>query len=529
MTGEDLCGYIELRFYNASGVRQSVSLPEAKGVRFTEELGGDGGAAYRASLLALAMSTSPNMLESGFCKAAMVLQTGQPPVEVFAWEQTPTSGRAYGRPAEWEATPSGVGLRTLFSYMPLLPESGVGFDENTEDARLFGWMSVEDPLWYSASDWVTPTNTGTLVTKAWPRPVTAKLITADTTAAVGDVHLFRGKVTTTTSRKVRFYWIADDWGTLFLDGKELQRSARSSHTNTIDVYLQAGTHTIAASVKNTLGGNLRFCFSMCYLTTAGLPSRDVFHSDTTHWKTHKVVGGVYPGWSPGAILKRCLTEAQALSPAPYGSSLLTTDFTGAVDSEGVAFTDLHTIAFPIGIPISEVVAKLEELGYDVRVKPNFTVQIFAEQGTDVSGTVWFQRGANLITTDYQGLRAEATKVPVRTQQGWVIGTDATGVADSTIGVRYGAVVSSSAANLAQGQKLATNLMRRKAHHRYVYTHRIRAVAGAVPWLDFIPGAKVKAPDRLQAMVTQRVLSITAVTPNRAKGPVLFDVEAEVPW
>jgi hypothetical protein len=357
----------------------------------------------------------------------MVLQAGQPATEVMGWRLVPTSGRAVSKDSR-EIQSTAPGLRDLLRFAPVFPESGTGFDENTEDARLFGWMSRADSLWYDASDWSTPLTFGAT---RWNVARSSQFITADTSAAIGDVHLFRRQFTLPNPRTLRIFWSADDTGSLYVDSKLLQTAERGGVIHSVDVTLSGGQHTIAAEVRNTRMDILKFACAITYVSsTTDKPTTLFAQSDTTHWKCHKVVGSK-PGWSAGAIFRKILAEAQAASV--YGSAFLSPDFTGAVDSNGVTWPELHEKAFPITTPLSDVVRELEELGFSLRIMPDGTVKAYVTQGSDVSSTVWFQRGVNLLDLTWQGIEASATRMLVRSQQGWSTSSDSGAIADASRG------------------------------------------------------------------------------------------------
>lgn len=530
MTGEDLCGYVDLRFYSNSGVRRNYTLPEARGLRITDELAADGAASFSAPLLAQALAVSPDLLEDGFCKAAMVLAPGEAPTEVFGWEQVPTSGRLVGEPADKAATVTASGLRNVLSHAVVFPEVG-GWDKNTEDARLFGWMSAQSTHWYSAADWTAPVSyRNVLTTGSWPFAGTAE-ITMDLTPAADDVNLFRTTFTLAAASRVRIYYLADESVSLYLNSELLVEASgyEALHTQSVNLVLSAGTHTLAALVTNNDRTELMLACAVATVSSTGAMTL-VRKTDLTHWKGHKVIGGVYPGWNAAGILLKLVEEANALSV--FGTSLLTADFTATTDSAGVAWPAADRVdakAFPVAqTTVLDVVRDLEDAvpSFDVHVKPDFTLQAFGSQGQDRSATVWFQPGVNLLTLDYNGSPVVATKALVRSVGGWSLGINATGV--TNYGVRYTGITSGTSVSRGQGSRLGDNMLRRLARPTYTYTATLRAVAGCVPWRDFFKGDRVMIPVRGGSTAAMRVLSISASTPEDTAGPVLFTVELEAP-
>lgn len=517
MTGEDLCSFVELRFYNSAGTRYNARLLEAKGIRFSDELAADGQASYSASLLSDMFDAAPDLLEGpGFCKAAMVLTAGAAPVEVMGWELVPTSGTLVAEPGQQELTATAPGLRHLCEYAPVFNEAHTSWDSLPDDARFLGWMSQSNSYWYNAASWDTPVSYGP-VKLAGNR--TGEKITTDLTPAVGDLYSFRTQFTLSSAAVIRIYWQADDEGSLYVDSKLADTSSSANTTQSVTLGLGAGLHVVAARVKNTISPESGFAALVVNVDTNTVIRR----TDTTNWLGFK--GSNPPGMSIGAILRTLLDEAQA--EGAFGVDLLTPDFTGAVDSAGNAWPEVHEQAFPIGdTTFGDVIRHMEELGCEVHIRPDFTLQAFITQGSDVSASVWFQEGVNLLGLTYEGSPVRGTKALVRTLSGWIEVTDSGAV--TSYGSRWLGIVSGTSATTAQGARLGARALQLTSSPRYHYTARIRAVTGAVPWLDFKKGDRVKCTDRSRAYVTMRVLSITAETPEDTAGPVVFTVELDVP-
>lgn len=526
MTGEDLCSYVELRFYDGDGTRREVVLPEARGISFTDELAGDGGASYSTSLLAQALTVDPDLLEDGICTAAMVLQAGQPPVEVFGWELMPTSG-SRGEPGAGQVQSTAPGLRNLLSRVPVSPERGA-IGRYTKDARVFGWMSERFAPWYDTSEWSAPVFVEQ-VYPGWPARNTS-FITAELAAAKGEVHLFRGELTVSTSAEYRVIYYGDDRTWFYVNGELMSQNEPTGHSVSFDVFLEAGlVNVFAAQVENVYADELKFACNVGTIVKASNAAGTrmgtvLLKTDLTHWKAHKVVG-TKPGWTPGAILLHLHNEAVGLGVE--GASFLSPDFDEDVDSNGTPWPKkVAERAFNVGAAVSEVVREIEETYCDVRVLPDGTYQAFVNQGSNVSATVWLKPGVNLLDYSWQGKPIRGTRLLMRAQEGWLSKIDTAGLA--AYGLRFATVTSGLSVSLAQGQHLADETVPRMARPNYVYTHRFRAVAGAVPWLDFGPGDTIKAPDRKGNMVSMRVLSLSAASPDEAPGPVTFTVECELP-
>jgi hypothetical protein len=521
-----LCDRIVVNLYDADNTLVVGDLLEAQGTSFTDELAGDGSAKFSISPLAPDLVTDPDLLENGIVKFGLELVEGDPAVEVFAAELVPTSGSA-GEPGTERFEVVTPGLRNLLARAPVSPERG-GIGRYTKDARVFGWMSERFAPWYDASEWTTPVSEGT-VYPGWPAPSTL-FITAEASAAPGEVHLFRGELWVTVSKEYRVIYYGDDRTWFYVDGELQSQNEPTGHSVSFDVFLEAGVaHVFAAQVQNVYADELKFACNVGTIVKAsdGNGTRMgtvLLKTDLTHWKAHKVVGAK-PGWTPGAILLHLLNEAQGLGVE--GASFLVADFDEDVDSNGDAWPKKVTDrAFNVGAPMTDVVRELEETYCDCRVLPDGTFQAFVNQGQDVSATVALQWGVNLLGLSWQGVPIRGTRLLLRAQEGWTSKIDAAGLA--AYGLRFATITSGLSVSIDQGQHLADETVPRMARPNYVYTATFRAVDGAVPWLDFGVGYTITAPDRKGDDVAMRVLSLSASSPSDTPGPVTFTAELEVP-
>lgn len=503
------CEYVELRFYNHLGVRVNVQALDWKNLTFTEELAGDGSLSFNVPL----SSGIASYLEDGFVKVAMPLTSGAAPTEVFAAVLQPTAGTIVADGAEAQIDVNIPGLRALLNRGVLFPEKG-GWDKDSSDTRLFGWMSIDTSAWYNPADWTAPSSLGLVASALWNNLGGAYKITADTTPAVGDTHLFRSEFTLPAASRVRIYWLGSDVGSLYLNSEKIGEATAGAVTQTIDLPLSAGTHTLAAEFTDTLGDELKFAAIVTTLTSTGTPASIRNRTDTTHWKVHKVTGSK-PGWTAGAILGYTLSEAQGAQNID-GLSLLTTDFTNTDDSSSSAWTELQEQAFETGtLTLADMYRQVEELDCDIRIKPDFTMQAFKHQGSSKPNVV-LRPGSNLTGLTYQGTPVQATKALVRAQNGWTIATDSTGVA--AYGNRYTGITAGTAVSTAQGARLASRLLPDMAKPKYVYTATFEAITGCVPWQDFIPGDTIKCLDRTGALTNMRVLSLGCTTGSDTARP-----------
>lgn len=526
MTGEDICSAMEVRLYNLAGVRQNVQFPEAHSFKVMHKVADDGTCSFTLPLAAAAVKANPDVLETGIVRVAMVLGAGEAPTEIGGWELVPNDATLWAEEElvgqELRVTPRS--LRYLLSYAPVQDELLTPFTDATAGtSRVFGWMSPASSYWYVSSDWVTPISLGLLNPKSWPAANRVLKITGtSTTPAINEVHLFRSTFTLTSDSTVKIWWVGDDIATLYVNSRAYGITPPGGKTRVTPIDLPAGTHTIAFEVKNTKPAQLKVAAVVATIDSNGNPATVLRYTDTTHWKVHKVVSGAYPGWTAAAIFLKLLAEAQTLGVE--GASSLTPDFTATHDSAGVAWPHIEpTQVFTVGQTLDEVAKILEELAFDLHIKPDGTVQAFVSQGSDVHTNVVLEPGVNLLRLDQTGIPVAGTIAIVHTQAGWTQVTDA---ATSTYGDRYLPITSGNSGNLAQGQRLGVAALQSAAHPRYQYTAKIKAVPGAVPFRDFDEGSLITSLVRGGTNATVRVLSLSAETPEQTTGPVMFSLELE---
>jgi len=528
VTGEDLCGYVNLAFYTTNGVAKDKNLPEARGLRVVDQLGEDVLASYTAPFLAQALQADPDLLESGICVASMVLTAGAAPTPVVAWRLTPTSGTCMGEVDDKEVQCNSPGLRSFLRGAPTLPEVG-GIVRHAPDVRMLGWMSATDSLWYDASDWTAPNSHGTVAaTKGWPTSATYISASSSLTGAAGETHLFRTAVTLPTGRWVKIKYYGSDRVSFFIDSVLVSEHEWSGNSVVFERWLSAGYHVFAIQHENNEASTSGF-FIACVIANRnpdGTFGTILRRTDTGNWVAHKVVGGVKPGYNAAGILLKLLGEAQAINIT--GTAILTPDFTHLVDSDGVAWTDgTQEQVIQTGTSLLEVLRRLEENvdDFDVHIKPDFTLQAFKGQGSNTP-VAELVPGANLLRLDYNGSTVEGTRAIVRAQEGWVQVDNSTGM--SANGLIYETIETGDSLTLAQATRLATSQLKGDAFPRYTYTATVKARAGAVPFLDIKKGDFVRCPNRAGTVVNLRVLSIAFETPSDTPGPVTFTLELEVP-
>lgn len=512
----DVWGFVELRCYTVGFIREQVALPEARSITFTDAKGEDGSLSFTVPFSAAAVVADPSVLDYGYITVAAVLTANTAPVDVLVFEKVRPQGVLIGESGELELQVTCPGARHVLQYGVLWPERRTSWDTNSEDTRFFGWMSIDTAAWYDASDWTgTVYSYGPVGSKRWPYP-NAQKITADLTPAAGDVNLFRSEFTLASAGTVRIDWLCKATGTLWVDSEKVDEcTSTGASTQTLYLTLASGGHTIAAEITQP-DASLQLELAVCVTTSNGdgTPGQVRRVTDTTHWKVHKVVGGVKPGWTVGGMLSKLLQEAQSATQDCTDMLPMVVDFDETVDSGGSAWVVEPETGFLTGqTSLSDIVQELQESGpCDVRVRPvsgALTVQAFKDQGTDRHTTVYFKQGVNVLRVEKQPRTVEATKALVRSLSRWLLVQDTGAVA--LWGKRYKGVTAGTTSNPAKAAKIGRAALDQWADPPTPYTVEMFAETGCVPFQDFDTGDTVSVPNGSGGHVSLRVVAITGST------------------
>lgn len=125
----------------------------------------------------------------------------------------------------------------------------------------------------------------------------------------------------------------------------------------------------------------------------------------------------------GAIFITLWDEYQA-----RGGGDLTEDFTDSVDSDGSAWTETGTLSFKAGQTMLDVMRHLAALGLDFTVSYDRTLSCRETEGSDLSSSVVFRHGHNLIACQRKTMGAQVTNAVLGEGQGLFVETeDATSI------------------------------------------------------------------------------------------------------
>lgn len=133
----------------------------------------------------------------------------------------------------------------------------------------------------------------------------------------------------------------------------------------------------------------------------------------------------FEGQPKAAMLIALIEEAKTRGTL----STLIYDFTASLDSDGNAWTDNEPMQFSVGKTLLDVAREIADFGVYFNVLVNvdgtFTLQAFADYGSDKSSSIYFRRGVNCtdITEDEQGAQI-ANALLIKHDGGYTVASDA---------------------------------------------------------------------------------------------------------
>lgn len=512
---------IAVSVYAADGTTLIANVPSRRGVRFLDELNGDGTGAFEIHLDDDTLAAHPTLLDGGNIVKMRPTNVAAP---VFAWqrEQRTATLTSEGEKAERYCTLSGRGVRTLLATGALRPEGGLASTSGGD--RSFSYTGAIWPNYISA-DWITPAGvlwTADTTARAgfpsgWPDNSAYYIWSSspNSPSAVGR-NWFRTTFTVATAGDVGIWCTGDNIFSMSLDGVDAVLESDPA-----DLYawkkmffysatLAAGTHTLAVRVDNAAGTGSNpagFLATIATLDADGIPLSVLRRTDTTNWLVHSYAPPE-PGWYPASILKQCIGEAQANSEVQIVPLAL--GYTDTTDTSGAAWTTTVSESFPVGTDLLSLLARCIEMGIDVEVTPNLVVNAWVRKGTDLSATVRLLPGRDVIsnvpTDTFGALRNSAL---VRHGTGWVLVEDSASVTAHgrrSTSINLGGVTSDAQAiTQAQAYFLET------AHPQVTLPFTIRSTSsGPLPYVDFHLGDTITVPGIDGVLTPARVMSIETI-------------------
>lgn len=520
---------IQVEVYGPDGITLIAAVPRHTGAQWLDELNGDGSGQFSIHLDDPLLTTYPALLDGG--NIVKLAPTGQAAAFAFHIEDvTPTLTASGGRAENW-VTVSGRGVRTLLQLGVVYPEYGLR--ATTSDDRAFDFSSAEGD-WYDSAEWVTPQAVtlaadtsfrGTKGPEGWPDPGAEWIWSTDPTAdATAGRNWFRGSFTLASPANIAIYGSSDNWMNLRLNGDTIIETDMDdryawAETYKFSAYLPAGTHLIAAAVDNydSNGDNpAGFLCSVMYLDASGKPTSSVLRTSAASFKVRGY--GDPPGWNGAQIVRALLAECQARGASPLDP--ITTDFTGAVDSDGQAWEDLQDRAFDVNTDLLDVLTQVSEIAFDSAMTPDLVLHAWKQRGADLSATIELVAGEHILAQTPTLRHGPVRNCGiVRFGSGWLEVDDPASVA--AYGRRETGLSVGNAQSTRQAQRVADALFFEIATPQVTLPLSITSATGPQPYDDFDLGDTITAPGVFGTPGAARVMSIAA---SDAGGYIAWDLD-----
>jgi hypothetical protein len=515
---------VDLSVYTPDGATLIAAVPRRDGVQWQDENNGVGAGQFRLHLDDALLSTYPSLLDPfNIVKVKPATEASW----VYAWqleELAPTQVSSEEKAGRW-VTVSG---RQVLSLLETAQVMGDG------DHRTFDFSAMDLPGW--PADWSTPVGVAQSSDPTarggapvdWPDPTAQWLWSTDPTlSAPAERNWFRSDITVTVAQQVKVWASCDNSMSLRIDGEPIITTDPTDlfawrQTYTWTGVLEVGNHVISAWVDNAAqladnpGG---FLFVMGTATSAGDLDTVIVRSDTTAWLVHPAASP--PGWPAAHILGTLLTEAQTAGDL---TTAVTWDFTDTLDSDGNAWTDAQDVQIPVGEDLLTTAMRWAGTVLDLNMTPDLVVQARLRRGSDVSATVEFTDGV-----DVMALAPSARYGPIRNvvraqwSGGWVEAEDSTSVA--VHGRRVTTLAVGDAGSAEQALAAATLALADLTDPQITLPLSATSARGPQPYAAFGLGDTITAPALLSGTGTARVMSVTG-TENENRIDWTFDLYPE---
>lgn len=529
---------IELQIYKYSDPKAATPawiLPGAKSPKYLDEIDSVGGGSFFLPRNDPKLIADPTLLDSrNICK----LKVNGDTIGAFILGSRESKIVTSGERAEQGYQIAGEGLKTWFDDATVSARGGISLQ--TGKNRHFNF-ATEEGNWYKPADWVTPyvmakvhapspwtINVPKDPMAKWPSGArNADWIWASPYADPQNPAwcYFRWTVNVTDPGNHAIYLAVDNHYVLFVDGEQISKSGDGYFWHTIDrheVTLSAGPHVIGIQARNRNASEgyrgpaavLASLFSLAGGTKEGVEKVVSYSRPTAEWKA-LAYPTVVPGWSVGEVMLKLLEEAEdrgVLFP-----TWLTPTFTATLDSNGQPWSDNTAWAFSIGQSYKAVIEQLEEF-YDIWIDPDtYELNIVPTRGEvhniDHAKPITFFLGKHLREASTQAKGKIKNTLAINGEQGWTEETEAASIA------KYGRL---------EGAMTVDDLSLSGTVADLVFSQRAQEEEGAsyalvsfdyIPYVDFVVGDWVYAPNERGESVPRRVMSISVEGANDTGTPV----------
>jgi len=314
---------------------------------------------------------------------------------------------------------SGRGTLAIFEEAVIVPSLGV--DRLTfQDARLFNFAAsgLDMSAWTAVTNHPQTGGTGgvgsqNFLLPRWPDPNSLKIwmtyVPGDRAVTDGDVYARTTFTTTSAHALYRVFASADDGYELWIDGSYVMGEIMPFlwyEFGTTEVTLDSGSHTIAMKGSNPpglrVGGpgsdNVAWMMASVMETSSGGAALGAVAVNTSASWTGVGYPAVPPGFSPGAIVRILVAEAQARG-ALTGVTL---GFSDTVDTAGTTWPIISDFAVQVGADMLTTIRQLCETYMDVHMDPS-TLRLDAWVSRGATKAVTLVGGSNVTSLVHAGI------------------------------------------------------------------------------------------------------------------------------
>jgi len=522
---------IELRIFDYNDPTKYLdTIYNRQSPKFLEELGGSQGGSFTVSTSDAQVAENPRLIDY-----RQVVKVAVDNKEIGIWL---IRGNDSETITEGELTSEVYNVNGPSALEGWLDDATVrpygSFTRYSADKRYFNF-ATERGDWYDPSQWLPALWAGDWgydpwgnLPDKWPSDHAAKWIWATAyespfQAAPGSVSIFRHEFTTNDDGGTWvFYLGGDDFMEAWVDGVKIVDTdflkISFAEPTKVELQLPKGDHVLTARITNGMnatgnpGGLMAAIYhkvndvEQLYRWTGRGPA------DGGTWWSYYIAPGsnrMLPTWTPGAIMLKLIDEAKARGVRSM--SWMKPTFTSTRDSDGVLWpvTD-QPWEFEVGESLYSVASKIMELGYYMELTPNLDLTIRQQKGSNRAidpGAMVFERGKNLRKASQKGVGKIKNALAVKTDEGWLIDPATT---DTTSVAKYGRLESTFSAKVtaSTAKSLLKPLFKQYATAEEGATYEVVTTEDMVPWIDYLVGDYVLAPDRYDLLIPRRVVSIS---------------------
>lgn len=393
---------LRLEILDSAGTQIDNDFEQRRGLSFSVEHNGSGAITFDTDLSALPLGIDdPRLAPTNVVRVhfgnmdawpygvAEGIAASAPPTK------TPTGdwSTQVQCPGSWDALDLGV-------LWPTIAQAG--------DTREFSYTAGQTSSWYHPDEWKAPPGHKLVRTSFrwtngkrphnWPEKYAKWLWTSspENNSPKGTV-AFRSTVNFPATGDYKFYFAADDKGSLYINGARIKNrtAGQWKDTATVTRRITSGNHVVSASVTNSTGGRSGYLCAIKRVSNG----KWIFRTSETNTLYRKTLGWTEQvplppiGWYSPAVLRLHVLEAQARGVVFH--NLMSVSYSDTADSEGSGWVTNGPSEYDIGISGAELGDKIRSYGYDLAMLPGLQLAAWRNRGFDLRSLVVISKPQNV--------------------------------------------------------------------------------------------------------------------------------------